>query len=77
MRWRTLSLLLVVLLSHNSAPAETVQEAGLPNPAVVEIVFPFITFGRVAGDINFKTEIEIVNTTERDGRPGNGSPSRG
>ncbi len=66
MCWHTLSLLLVALLSHNSASAGTVQEAGLPNPAIVEIVFPFITFGDVAGDINFKTEIEIVNTTERD-----------
>ena len=64
---RTLSLLLVALLSCiDSAGAETVQEAGLPNPAVVEIVFPLITFGRLECGVNFKTEIEIVNTTGRD-----------
>ncbi len=63
MRRQTLSLLFVALLSHSGdASAETVQEAGLPNPAVLEIVFPQIKFGQRS--VKFATEIVIENSTQ-------------
>ena len=63
MRWQTLSLLFVVLLSSSGdASAETVQEAGLPNPAILEIVFPQIRFGQRS--VKFATEIVIENSTQ-------------
>ena len=65
MRWQTLSLLFVVLLSSSGdASAETVQEAGLPNPAILEIVFPQIKFGQRS--VKFATEIVIENSTQHE-----------